>query len=103
MQERFVHEATAQLASEKYDAVTYSAVTEVAGLANNLRKYAGRMVEPPDGYSMPRKFLDELPTMIVAPLVRNQNVTAENSMFQQMVREALAIKNANRALNLHHK
>ena len=52
---------------------------------------------------MRRKFLDELPTMIVAPLVRNQNVTAENSMFQQMVREALAIKNANRALNLHHK
>ena len=52
---------------------------------------------------MRRKFLDELPTTIIAPLVRNQNVTAKNSTFQQMVREALAIENANRALDLHHK
>ena len=46
LQERFVHEATAQLASEKYDSVTYSVATGVAGLANDLQKYARRMVEP---------------------------------------------------------
>ncbi|KAI0088964.1 hypothetical protein BDY19DRAFT_993774 [Irpex rosettiformis] len=103
LQERFVHEATAQVAAEKYEAIRFNPTTGVAGLANELRKFAGRMVEPPDGYSMRRKLLKELPSSVMVPLVRNQHVTAENSTFSQMVREALAVENANRALELHQK
>lgn len=103
LQERFVHQATAQLASERFEGIKYNESIGVAGLANDLLKYAARMIERPDNYSLRKKFQQGLPNSIVVPLLRNQKVNAENSTFHQMVKEALDIENANKALEYHQR
>lgn len=103
LQDRFVHQATAQQASQRFDDVRFSSSTGVAGLANELLKFAARMVERPDNYSLRKKFQKELPNAIVVPLLRNQKVNAENSTFHRMVKEALEIENANKALEYHQR
>jgi hypothetical protein len=103
LQEQFVHQATAQLASEKYDAIKYQDETGVAGLANDIIRYAGCMIERPDAYSMRKKLQCELPNNVVVPLLRNSRINAENSTFSRMVQEALAIENANKSIDLHYR
>ncbi|KAI0748823.1 hypothetical protein BC629DRAFT_1445032 [Irpex lacteus] len=56
-----------------------------------------------DNYSLRKKFQKELPNAIVVPLLRNQKVNAENSTFHRMVKEALEIENANKALEYHQR
>ncbi len=58
---RFVHHATVQLASDKFENVEYHPQKGVAGLYSEMLRYAKQMVEFPGDYTFRRKFLKELP------------------------------------------
>jgi hypothetical protein len=85
---RFVHQATVQLATEKYKRVTYELSTGVAGLIAEMTKYAHQMVERPGEYAFKQKFMKELPTSISATLMCTRHLTAEGTTLETLYREA---------------
>jgi hypothetical protein len=54
---RFIHEVTAQNAATSYQKTKYSRAKGALAFFNDLQCHANRMVQPPDEYSMKRKFL----------------------------------------------
>lgn len=103
LQERFVHKATAQLASERYERVRFSAATGVAGLSNEIMKHADRMVQPPDAYSLRKKFMGALPPNIATHLILVYKLTAENATYASLLKGAIEVENGNRAMDLYRR
>ncbi|KAI0340237.1 hypothetical protein BDW22DRAFT_1430857 [Trametopsis cervina] len=103
LQERFVHKATAQLASERYKRVRFNATTGVAGLSNEIMKHADRMVQPPDAYSLRKKFMGALPQNIATHLILVYKLTAENSTYSNLLKGAIEVENGNQAMELYHR
>ncbi|KAI0337175.1 hypothetical protein BDW22DRAFT_1349346 [Trametopsis cervina] len=95
--------ATAQLASDRFDQVRFQATTGVTGLSNELIKHASRMIQPPDPYSMRRRFMSALPSNVARQLIQVHRLTAENSKYRRLLHEAIKVENANRALELYQQ
>lgn len=91
---RFIHQATAQTATEKFEAVRFDNKTGTAAYFGELRKFATRMVAHPDPYTFRRRFLNGLPRSIVMELTRGRGLSAENSSIDELLHEAIAIENA---------
>jgi hypothetical protein len=54
---RFIHKVTAQNTATSYQKTKYSRAKGALAFFNDLQRHANHMVQPPDEYSMKRKFL----------------------------------------------
>ena len=61
---RFVHQSTTLQATQRFENVRYVKGEGVAGLVNELLKWADRMVVYPDEYTIRRSFYKALPPRI---------------------------------------
>lgn len=100
---RFIHQATAQTATEKFEAVKFDAKVGTAAYFGELRKYASRMVAHPDAYTFRRRFINGLPRSIVTELTRGRGLSAENSTIDELLHEAIAIENALQYLDAYDR
>jgi hypothetical protein len=67
----FIHKVTAQNAATSYQKTKYSHAKGALAFYNNLQRHANHMVQPPDKYSMKRKFLQGLPKDLVENLLKS--------------------------------
>jgi hypothetical protein len=88
---RFIHEVTAQNAATSYQKTKYSRAKGALAFFNDLQRHANRMVQPPDEYSMKRKFLQGLPEDIVENLLKSRRVSAEHTSMDKLLREVKAM------------
>ena len=70
MYKRFIHEVTAQNAANSYARTKFSRSKGALAFYNELQHHVSRMVQPPDEYSMKRKFLKGLPEDLVENLLK---------------------------------
>lgn len=103
LHKRFVHQATVQLATVKFEQVVYKPMTGVSGLYTELMKYATQMVEHPGEYAIRRKFLKELPEEMSNTIMRSSKLTAEDNTMDELLDEALAIENAEKTARIFQK
>lgn len=93
---RFVRAGTAQRMAERYDSVHYSAARGgINTLYNELLRYANRMAQPPDTYSIARRFLREMPTDVSSVLEYIYMMSAESSPIEDMLEAALHVEDVN--------
>src|ERR1700723_3434620 len=94
---RFIHEV-AQNAATSYQKTKFSKTKGALAYYNELKCHASRMVQPPDEYSMKRKFLGGLPDDLVKNLFKSCRVTAEHTPIEKLLREVKAMESAIQAI-----
>ena len=94
MYKRFIHEVTAQNAANSYAKTKFSRSKRVLVFYNELQHHASRMVQPPDEYSMKRKFLKGLPEDLVENLLKSRCVSAEHTSLTTLLREVKAMESS---------
>ena len=77
MYKRFIHEVTAQNAGVNFDHAVYSKSKGALAFYNDLKRYAGHMVIPPDEYSMKKEFLKGLPINMIDHLLKTRQITTK--------------------------
>src|SRR6266481_5086519 len=75
LQEKFLHSLTHRHAATKFDATRQGSGT-VQDLLNKLEKYTSRMVDPPDLYTMHRRFLAALRDLLRREVLLRDDCTA---------------------------
>ena len=94
LQGRFLHNLTHHHASNKFDMVSQGNKT-VQEVLNNLKKYATRMIHPPDVYTFCKRFISAL-----CDLLRNEvlkkGYNAKFSTTNQLYETACMIEEASR-------
>ncbi|KAL1937594.1 hypothetical protein VTO73DRAFT_13089 [Trametes versicolor] len=98
---RFIHKSTARSAADKFYHVKYRRETGVSGLWDTMIALARKMPELPDNYSFKTTFLEALPEEIVAPMLRNRNISVERSEPWELRQAALLQEDSNRVLEEH--
>ena len=94
MYRRFIHQATAQEATAKFESVRYDARKGAAAYYGDLKHHASRMVLPPDEYTFRRRYMNGLPEHIVTELTRGRGLSAENADEHVLLQETIRIENA---------
>ena len=94
MYKRFIHEVTAQNAASSYKKTRFSRSKGALAFFNDLQRHASRMVQPPDEYSMKRKFLQGLPDDLVENLLKSRRVSAEHTSIEKLLREVKAMESS---------
>src|ERR1700720_54136 len=95
---RFIHEVTAQHAATSYQKTKFSKTKGALAYYNELKHHASRMAQPPDKYSMKRKFLGGLPDDLVKDLFKLCRVTAEHTPIDKLLREVKATESSIQAI-----
>ena len=98
---RFIHEVTAQNATEKFYSVRYSKQKGALAFYNDLNRHADRMVRRPDNYTFKRKFLLGLPHELVEKLYTSRRVTAEHTPLNRLLHEVKAMESSMQAVERH--
>ncbi|OJT04654.1 hypothetical protein TRAPUB_4599 [Trametes pubescens] len=98
---RFIHKSTARSAADKFYHVKYRRETGVSGLWDTMIALARKMPELPDNYSFKTTFLEALPDDIVAPMLRNRNISVERAEPWELRQAALLQEDSNRVLEEH--
>ncbi|KIK22417.1 hypothetical protein PISMIDRAFT_102364, partial [Pisolithus microcarpus 441] len=80
---QFIHEVSAQNAAER-----------LLAFYNDLKRRASRMVQPPDKYSMKRKFINGLPLPIAEGVLKSRGVSAEHTLMDQILIEVQRMESA---------
>ena len=99
---RFFHQSTTIQATQKFENVKYVRGEGVAGLANELLKWADRMVEYPDDYTLRRAFYNALPTRISLILGPTRGMSPEKNLFNNLVDAAIEVEDALVGETLRH-
>ena len=94
MYKRFIHEVTAQNAANSYAKTKFSRSKRALVFYNELQCHASHMVQPPDEYSMKRKFLKGLPEDLVENLLKSRRVSAEHTSLTTLLREVKAMESS---------
>ena len=91
--DRFIHEATIQDATSKYNDLQFKADNGVMGFYYDLERYSKRMVQAPDPYSFRTRFMFGLPRFISNEVLA-KGYTAEKSSLDELVTVARDIEEA---------
>jgi hypothetical protein len=91
--DRFIHEATIQDATSKYNDLTFKADNGVMGFYYDLERYSKRMVQAPDPYSFRTRFMFGLPRSISNEVLA-KGYTAEKSSLDSIVTAARDVEEA---------
>ena len=94
MYKRFIHEVTAQYAANSYAKTKFSHSKGALAFYNELQCHASHMVQPPDEYSMKRKFLKGLPKDLVKNLLKSRCVSAEHTLLTTLLHEVKAMESS---------
>ncbi|KAK7682712.1 hypothetical protein QCA50_014095 [Cerrena zonata] len=94
---RFIHQSTMLTATERFENVKYSKPGGARQLATEMGKHAGRMVQPPDEYTIRRRFWFCLPKDITRIMGTIKGLSAERSTFTDLIEAAAEIEDAYRA------
>ncbi|KIM60160.1 hypothetical protein SCLCIDRAFT_37598, partial [Scleroderma citrinum Foug A] len=78
---RFIHEASVQ----NRGALTFY---------NDIKCHAARMVQPPDEYSVQRKFINGLPMSITEGVVKSHGISAEHLPMEKILVEVQKMESA---------
>src|SRR6266481_9587801 len=92
LQEKFLHLLMHRHAATKFDATRQGSST-VQDLLNKLEKYTSRMVDPPDPYTMRRKFLVALRDSLRREVLTRGH-TVEYSSLSELTETATCIEDA---------
>src|SRR6202041_1121537 len=95
---RFIHEVTAQNAATSYQKTKFSKTKGTLAYYNEIKRHASHMVQPPDEYSMKRKFLGGLPDDLVENLFKSRRVTAEHTPIDKLLCEVKAMESSIQAI-----
>ena len=68
-----------------YQKTKFSKTKGALAYYNELKRHASRMVQPPDKYSMKRKFLGGLPDNLIENLFKLCHVTAEHTPIDKLL------------------
>jgi hypothetical protein len=98
---RFIHEVTAQNATDKFYSVRYTKQKGALAFYNELNRHADRMVLRPDNYTFKRKFLLGLPHDLVDKLYTARRVTAEHTPLNRLLHEVKAMESSMQAIERH--
>ncbi|KIK10985.1 hypothetical protein PISMIDRAFT_19899 [Pisolithus microcarpus 441] len=79
----------------------YSPAKGVLAFYNDLKHRASRMVQPPDEYSMKRKFVNGLPLPIAEGVLKSRGVSAEHTPMDQILIEVQRMESALKLINNH--
>jgi hypothetical protein len=82
----FIHEVMAQNAANSYERTRFSQTKGTLLFFNDMKGHASRMVQPPDEYSMKRKFLEGLPDDIIGNLFKARCMSAEHMPLRKLLR-----------------
>src|SRR6202050_4296826 len=91
---QFIHEVMAQNAATSYKKTRYSHAKEALAYYNDLRRHTSRMVQPPDKYSLKRKFLEGLPEDLVENLLKSCCVSGEYTPLNRLLEEVKAMESS---------
>ena len=100
---RFVHRSNVLTATEKFESVQYTRAGGAAQLANDLTRYAKKMVEIPDPYTIRRRFWGALPYEITDNLGKSRALSAEETSLNELVRNAVQFEEAIRRDNISRR
>jgi len=98
---RFIHEASAQNAAEKYNKTRYSSERGALAFYNDMRCPAARMVQPLDYYSMRRKFINGLLLLLAEGVVKVCGISAEHLAMDQILVEVQKMESALKMISNH--
>src|ERR1700719_2033408 len=87
-----LHEVTTQNAATIYQKTKFSKTKGALAYYNESKRHPSRMVQPPDEYSMKRKFLGGLPDDLVENLLKSCRVSAEHTPIDKLLREVKAME-----------
>ena len=94
MYKRFIHEVTMQNTANTYARTKFSHSKGALAFYNKLKCHASCMVQPPDEYSMKRKFLKGLPEDLVENLLKSRCVSAEHTSLTTLLCEVKAMESS---------
>ena len=100
---RFIITDSFQRAELQFHSVRYKTDTGVAGLYQELRRYAQRMLEPPTQSTIRNKFLSCLPRDFEEKLVINRGIEPSMISLDDLYREALQLEESLAALAYRRK
>ena len=92
LQRRFLHTLTHHHASNKFDAVSQGTKT-IQEVLNNLKKYAVRMIHPPDMYTFHKQFVSALRDSLHNEVLK-KGYNAKFSTINQLYETAHMIEEA---------
>lgn len=98
MYKRFIHEVTAQNATDKFNTARYSKAKGALAYFNDLKRYSSRMIQPPDEYTFKRKFTDGLPSDLFENLVKSRRISAEHTPLEKLLAEVKAMESSLQAV-----
>ena len=93
---RFVQATTMHVAVEKFEATTYDPKKGVQAYMAELQRWGLRMTQPPNSYTFRKKFLDGLPTTIIAKMIE-RGASPDMASLRRMVRVVQRVED-NKAL-----
>ena len=85
---------TTQNVATSYQKTKFSHSKGMLAFYNELQCHASCMVQPPDKYSMKRKFLKGLPEDIIKGLLKVRRVSAEHTSMARILREVKAMESS---------
>ena len=94
LQKRFLHTLTHHHASNKFDTVSQGTKT-VQEVLNDLKKYAARMIHPPDVYTFRKRFVAALRESLRNEVLK-KGYNAEFSTIEQLYETARMVEEASR-------
>src|ERR1700683_3279892 len=94
MYKGFIHEVTMQNAATSYQKTKFSCSKGTLAFYNKLQRHASCMVQPPDKYSMKRKFLKGLPEDIVEGLLKVRHMSAEHASMVRILHEVKVMESS---------
>ena len=94
LQKRFLHTLTHHHASNKFDTVSQGTKT-VQEVLNDLKKYAARMIHPPDVYTFCKRFVAALRESLRNEVLK-KGYNAEFSTIEQLYETARMVEEASR-------
>ena len=87
MYKHFIHEVTVQNMSNSYTRTKFSHNKRALAFYNELQCHASHIVQPPDEYSIKRKFLKGLPKDLIENLLESRHVSAEHTSLAILLHE----------------
>ena len=92
MYKRFIHEVTTQNTANSYARTKFSHSNKALVFYNELQCHVSRMVQPPDKYSMKRKFLKRLAKHLIKNLLKSRWVSVEHTSLATLLHEVNCCK-----------
>ena len=94
MYKQFIHEVTVHNMANSYTRTKFSCSKGTLAFYNKLQCHASHMVQPPDEYSMKRKFLKGLPKDLVKNLLKSRCVSAEHTSMTTLLHEVKVMESS---------